>query len=216
MNLYYFLFAIRKLRIVMLRYLSYQSRIKIMLKPQDIVILLKILSTMILPKKSLDEAISQNKLAALLCMSASEVNTGIKRLVLSGLLAPVVTDDSKNKVVFLPNKLACEECLISGVKYFFPVQLGAYTRGIATSYAAPILEKYFILGNDPIPVWPYESGDKRGLALEPLYSSVPKSLSQFPDQLFYEMLALIDAIRSGRVREKNLAMKLLKEKLHGE
>lgn len=52
-----------------------------------------------------------------------------------GLLAPVLTDDPKNKIIFLPGKSACEECLISGVKYFFPVELGSYTRGIATSYS---------------------------------------------------------------------------------
>jgi hypothetical protein len=187
-----------------------------MLKSQDIVILLKILSTMTLVKGSPEETLSQNRLAALLCMSASEVNAGIKRLVLSGLLSPVITDDPKNQIVFKPNKKACEECLISGVKYFFPVQLGAYTRGIATSYAAPILEKHLILGDDPIPVWPYGEGDRRGLALEPLYSSVPKSLVQFPDQLFYELLVLVDAIRSGRTRERNIAIKLLKGKLYGE
>lgn len=187
-----------------------------MLKPQDIVILLKILSTMTLSKDNSDEVLSQNRLAVLLCMSASEVNAGIKRLVLSGLLSPVVTNDSKNKIIFKPNKKACEECLISGVKYFFSVRLGSYTRGIATSYAAPILEEHLVLGDDPIPVWPYGDGDRRGLALEPLYSSVPKSLAQFPDQLFYELLVLVDAIRSGRARERNIAIQLLKEKLYGE
>jgi len=187
-----------------------------MLKPQDIVILLKILSMMVLNKNNQEEHLSQNKLATLLCMSVSEINAGIKRLVQSGLLAPVLTDDPKNKIIFLPNKSACEECLISGVKYFFPVELGSYTRGIATSYAAPILEKQFILGDDPIPIWPYGEGDKRGLALEPLYSSVPKSLAQFPDQTFYELLVLVDAIRSGRARERNIATTLLKEIIHGK
>lgn len=186
-----------------------------MLKPQDIVILLKILSIKILSQDNY-EMLPQNRLAALLCMSASEVNAGIKRLIFSGLLSPVISNDRTKKIVYMPNKKACEECLISGVKYFFPVQLGAYSRGIATSYAAPILEEHLILGDDPIPVWPYGDGDKRGLALEPLYSSVPKSLAQFPDQLFYELLVLVDAIRSGRARERNIAIQLLKEKLYGE
>lgn len=186
-----------------------------MLKPQDIVILLKILSTKILSQDNY-EMLPQNRLAALLCMSASEINAGIKRLILSGLLSPVISNDRTKKIVYIPNKKACEECLISGVKYFFPVQLGAYSRGIATSYAAPILEEHLILGDDPIPVWPYGDGDKRGLALEPLYSSVPKSLAEFPDQLFYELLVLVDAIRSGRARERNIAIQLLKEKLYGE
>lgn len=181
-----------------------------MLKSQDIVILLKILS-----KGLSDDSLSQNKLSTLLCISASEVNAGIKRLVLSGLLAPVLKENSK-KIIFLPIKATCEECLISGVKYFFPVKLGAYTRGIATSYAAPIFEKHILIGNDPIPVWPYGDGNQRGLALEPLYSSVPKSLTEFPDQLFYELLVLVDAIRTGRTRERNIAIKLLKERIHYE
>lgn len=101
-------------------------------------------------------------------------------------------------------------------KVFFPVKLGAYTRGFATRYTAPILEEHFILGDDPIPVWPYGEGDKRGLALEPLYSSVPKSLAQFPDPLFYELLVLVDAIRSGEAREIKIATQFLKKKLYGK
>lgn len=184
-----------------------------MLKPQDIVILLKILSTMTLSKGHSLEELTQNELARILCMSPSEVNAGIKRLALSGLLGPV---QRFNRVIFLPIKVAVDECLISGVKYFLPVQLGAYTRGIVTSYAAPIFEKLIVLGDDPVPVWPYGEGNQRGLALEPLYRSVPQSIAKHPDPLFYEMLVLIDAIRTGRARERSIAIKLLKEKIHGE
>jgi len=99
-------------------------------------------------------------------------------------------------------------------KYFFPVQLGTYTRGIATSYAAPIFEKDLLIGDDPIPVWPHGEGDRRGVALEPLYRSVPNSVVQYPDPLFYKLLVLIDAIRSGRARERNIAIKLLREIIH--
>lgn len=184
-----------------------------MLKPQDIVILLKILSIMTISKGHSLEELTQNELARLLCMSPSEINAGIKRLALSGLLGPV---QRSHRLIFLPIKSAVEECLIAGVKYFFPAQLGAYTRGIATSYAAPIFEKLIVLGNDPIPVWPHGEGDQRGLALAPLYRSVPQSIIKYPDQLFYEMLVLIDAIRTGRARERNIAIQLLKDKIHGE
>lgn len=176
-----------------------------MLKPQDIVILLKILST-----KNLEQP-PQKDLATYLCMSASEIHAGIKRLELSGLLGPALRDQSR--IVRTVIKSACEECLISGVKYFFPVQLGAYTRGIATSYAAPLFEKHIMLGDDPIPVWPYAEGEHRGLALEPLYRSVPQAIAKHPDQPFYELLVLIDAIRAGRVRERNIAIKLLRERI---
>lgn len=189
-----------------------------MLKAQDIVILLKILSMMALPKHEREGLLSQNKLAVYLCMSASEVNAGIGRLVQAGLLGEIYKENalakSTKKRAILPIKAACKECLISGVKYFFPAQLGAYTRGIATSYAAPIFKKQIMIGEDPIPVWPYAEGEQRGLALEPLYRSVPLSVAKYPDQLFYELLTLIDTIRAGRVRERNIAVKLLQERLN--
>jgi len=184
-----------------------------MLKPQDIVILLKILSIMTLSKGHSLEELTQSELARLLCMSQSEVNAGIKRLAGSGLLGPV---QRSNRLIYVPIKAAVEECLISAVKYFIPALPGAYTRGIVTGYAAPIFEKHIVLGNDPVPVWPWGEGHQRGMALEPLYSSVPQSITKHPDPLFYEMLVLIDAIRIGRARERNIAIKLLKEKIHGE
>lgn len=57
-----------------------------MLKPQDIVILLKIISAQ---AKDMINPLPQKDLATYLCMSASEVSEGTKRLLLSGLLAPV-------------------------------------------------------------------------------------------------------------------------------
>lgn len=194
-----------------------------MLKSQDIVLLVKLISIMNTAfyekNPAAPQGWSQGKLALHLCISVSEINAGLQRLVLAGLLSVISSDDAEHKTknkVFIPIKAACEECLIFGVKYFFPVRLGAYTRGIATSYAAPILESQFILGDNPIPVWPCLEGDKLGLALEPLYSSVPNALNQYPDPEFYALLACIDAIRSGRARERQLAITLLKEKLRHE
>jgi hypothetical protein len=188
------------------------------LKPQDIVILLKILAKMTLPKNASLAVLSQNKLAMWLCLSPSEVNAGIKRLIASGLLGELY-DSAGNELrstkgkIFLPIKTACEECLISGVKYFFPAELGSYTRGIPTSYAASIFKQHIRIGQDPIPIWSYAQGEHKGLALEPLYSSVPRSVHEHPDPLFYDLLTLIDAIRSGRARERNIGIKLLKERL---
>lgn len=191
-----------------------------MLKPQDVVLLLKLLSQ---TKKDRDDAWSQNQLALHLCISASEINAAIKRLCQSGLLLrmPLKIVALRKKLanaltpsLYLPVVSACEDFLISGVRYTFPVQLGEYTRGIATSYAAPIFTNRITLGQDPIPVWPYAEGDQRGLALAPLYPSVPKSIVLYPDQLFYDLLALIDAIRQGQTRERNIAIKLLRERIN--
>jgi hypothetical protein len=51
-------------------------------------------------------------------------------------------------------------------------------------------------------VWPFPEGEHRGVTLEPLYKSAPAALR---DPFLYELLALIDALREGRVRERKLA-----------
>ncbi len=171
-----------------------------MLKSQDCLILMKLLAHP-------GEEWPQRQLAKSLCISLSEVNAGIRRLVEAGLLR-------KNKEgVLYPNIDAAEEFLISGVKFFFSAKLGEYTRGVPTSIAAPIFHNKIALGNDPIPVWPDVIGEKRGVALTPLHPLVSKSIREHPDQLFYEMLVLVDAIRSGRARERQVASALLKERL---
>jgi len=171
-----------------------------MLKSHDCLILIKLLAHP-------GEDWPQRQLARSLCISLSEVNAGIKRLVDAGLLR-------KNKEGLLfPNIDAAEEFLISGIKFFFSAKLGEYTRGVPTSIAAPIFHDKIALGSDPIPVWPDAVGEKRGVALLPLHPLVPKSIREHPDPLFYEMLVLVDAIRSGRARERQVASSILKERL---
>jgi hypothetical protein len=171
-----------------------------MLKPQDCVVLIKILAN---PNIEW----SQRQLSRVLSISLAEINGGIKRLNEAGLLRK--NEDG----AFSPNINAAEEFLISSIKFLFPAKLGEYTRGMPTSIAAPIFHEKIAIGNDPIPVWPDAFGEKKGVALEPLYHTIPKALHENPDQSFYEFLVLIDAIRSGRPRERNLAIALLKEKL---
>lgn len=166
-----------------------------MLKPQDIVIVLKILVKQ-------DKPWSQGGLAVELGMSASEVNGGIKRALLSGLLL------KSGKKVY-PNKKALEEFLIHGLKYAFPVERGEPTRGIAAAYAAPVFKGKFVIGEDLQPVWPDAEGDVKGFELKPLYKSVPVAVKN--DPILYEYVAIVDALRSGRVREVLAAKKMLKE-----
>lgn len=171
-----------------------------MLKSQDCIILVKLLTN---PGMTW----TQRELAKLLCISLSEVNGGIKRLSEAGLLRK-----NKHGMLF-PNINVSEEFLVNAVKFFFPGKLGEYTRGIPTSIAAPVFHGKISTGNDPLPVWPDAIGETKGVALLPIHSSIPKSLRENPDNTFYEILALIDAIRSGRARERNMAITLLKKRL---
>ncbi len=176
------------------------------IKSQDIVVLAKLLT-----QKGTSS--SQNSIASELCLSPSQVNSAYKRLVLAGLLTPYVPPDKPQPIL-----QACVEFFIHALKYVFPAKLGELARGIPTSYAGPSLKDQIITGHDPIPVWPYGEGEERGVALKPLYPSVPESVIKYPDPLFYDLLTLIDAIRSGRAREKQIAAQklsaLLKSKIN--
>lgn len=166
-----------------------------MLKPIDLLVGLKILYN---PGRG------QLDLASKLCISSSQVNSAIKILLTSNLL--VLRD---NRAYPILN--AFEEFILFGLKYCYPIKVGEPTIGIPTAYAASPLAKKITLSSDHIPVWPYINGNAKGLALEPLHKNVPKALIEFPDPGLFTCLVLIDALRIGRAREKNLAIKLLRQ-----
>ncbi len=203
-----------------------------MIKPQDCMLLLKIV---VHANEGSLERMSQNELAARLCYSSSEVHAGCKRLQAAGLLREkpayeagvwthnyqpgvekachpmmkTVNENSAPRFKYVPILNAVEEFLVHGVKYVFPAVLGEYTRGIPTAIAAPVFKGKIMLGGEPIPVWPYAEGQVSGQALEPLYSSIPVSISKYPDQKFYDLLAVVDTLRQGGARERNLAIQML-------
>jgi hypothetical protein len=80
-----------------------------------------------------------------------------------------------------------------------------------TAYAAPPLRDQIAGGGDLPPVWPDPDGDVRGATLEPLHKAVPKAARK--DPALHELLALIDALRDGRARERQLAEKELSARL---
>ncbi len=172
------------------------------IKPQDIVVLVKLIAY---PD---GKNWSQNSIAVELCLSPSQINSALKRLVACRLITPYHPPSKPQPII-----QACEEFFIHALKYILPSKLGEMTRGVCTSYAAPSFKGEISLGSDPIPVWPYAEGQERGVSLMPLYSSVPKSISKYPDPVFYDLLTLLDAIRSGRAREKQIAIKKLSEML---
>lgn len=172
--------------------------IKMMLKPQDIVIVLKLCGYVPNTRPS------YGAIAAELKMSQSEIHSAVQRLKNSRLLHGSEMNEK-------PNVSALEEFLIHGVKYAFPAERGGLTRGMPTSYAAEPLCQLIKAGSEPVPVWADPGGTMRGIALAPLYKTVPEAAKS--DSLLYRRLALIDAIRDGRARERNLAEKELKNSL---
>jgi hypothetical protein len=98
-------------------------------------------------------------------------------------------------------------------KYAFPAEQGELTRGVATSFGAPPIKEVIATTNDPIPVWPYAEGPPRGVSLAPLYRTAPQAALR--DDRFYRLLVIADALRDGRLREREIALEELRRQLRG-
>lgn len=168
------------------------------LKPQDVVILLKLVALG-------HEPWTYQRLSVELFISQSEAHAGVRRAVAAQLMSDVSTGGGR------PVLRALAEFLIHGVRYAYPPTRGELTRGMPTGYAAPPLNATIVQPSEPPPVWPYAEGSARGYLFEPLYPSVPRAAARDPK--LYELLALVDAIRDGRARERELARKELEKRL---
>ena len=153
---------------------------------------------------------SYSTLAEDLFISMSETHAGIKRAKNARLVDTRGVKSRKPSGV-IPRKTAFEEFLVHGVKYAFPPDRGEITRGMPTGYAASFFADRISLSEELAPVWPEPTGTVRGYSFSPLYVSVPKAASR--DQRLYELLALLDAIRDGRARERDMAVKDIKSRL---
>jgi DNA-binding Lrp family transcriptional regulator len=162
-------------------------------KSLDIVVLLKLL---LVRTKRPYAQLSQE-----LGISASEIHAAVRRGIEAGLIDP----ESR-----LPLRKPLQDYLLHGVRYAFPAKPGPVGRGTPTAYAAPPLSQK-ISSDDLPPVWPDPHGTVRGFAVEPLYSSVVNAVKS--DSPLYELLALVDALRIGRARERNLAEEELKQRI---
>lgn len=171
------------------------------LKPQDILVLLKLVAKVKKPW-------SYNRLAVNLGMSSAETHAAVQRALGAQLAVP----EGKGA---RPNARNLEEFLLHGIRYVFVPHRGELTRGMPTAHSAPPLAQSLVTSDDIPVVWPDAEGPVRGEAFSPLYRSVPEAARK--DQGLYELLALVDAIRGGRARERQLAEKRLMKRLrrHG-
>ncbi|MFO0694255.1 MAG: hypothetical protein U0230_11910 [Polyangiales bacterium] len=166
-----------------------------MLKPQDVVVALKVATLA-------GEPWTYAGLAASLGMSASGVHESAQRAIESGLLTP----DARR-----PVRAALLEFLVHGARYAFPARRGAMARGLPTGTSAPPLADRLV-SRDAIPlVWPDRTGTVRGESLEPMYPGAPKAASRDPK--LYALLAVTDALRAGSARERDVAASALRELL---
>lgn len=169
------------------------------MKSLDVVVLCKIFS---LQKAGSKWTYAQ--LSAGACLSVGEAHASVKRLKLSGLY-----DDLTKGVI----ASAMEEFLIHGVKYAFPAERGSRGRGVSTSHSAPVFEGEILQSDEDAYVWPYAYGKAKGISVSPLSDGAPKAA--LGDRLLYDILALVDALRIGRARERNIAKEKIKSIIIG-
>lgn len=164
------------------------------LKPQDLVVALKLCVS-----KSIGTYAS---LGNSLGISASEAHAAVRRLTEAGLADP----DSKS----IHRTQLCN-FITNGVPYAFPAKTKEITRGIPTAWAAPVMKDLISQSDGLTPVWPDPHGNTKGVAVKPLYPSVV--MAALLDPALYDLLALVDALRIGRARERHIADKELNSRL---
>jgi len=164
-------------------------------KGQDILVMLKL-------SGRTAEDWTYLELAHELGMSASEVHAAVKRCEEAGLYNPSMRR---------PKREALREFLVHGLRYVFPARPGALVQGLPTSYAAPPLNQKLRFDAREAPVMPFPQGPARGPEIAPLYRSAPFAASS--DDQLYQLLALVDALRTGKARERKLAVEALTSQL---
>lgn len=166
---------------------------RVMMKPQDILVLLKLAAHPGAPW-------TYNRLAESVGLSASETHASAQRLVLSGL--------ARGAPMPVPVRAAVHEFLAHGLRYVFPAEYTRVTRGVPTAASAPSIAGALELVTPELPVvWPLSTGAVRGQGLVPVHPSMPTAALRDPE--LHELLALADLLRIGSARERSLAIKAL-------
>lgn len=161
------------------------------LRPQDLVVALGL----VLSPGQRFEALADS-----VGLSLSAAHRAVGRLRRAGLLLPDARRVHRSRLV---------EFLIHGVRYAFPAVRGPEVPGIPTAWSAPVLEG--ALPSGPPVVWPHASGRVRGESIIPLSDTAPEAARHNPQ--LYRLLALVDALRLGQAREKQVAGLILKQDL---
>lgn len=201
-----------------------------LLKPQDFLVALKLVALG-------DEHWTYARLAHDLGLSASESHAAVQRGLTAGLLmdariarayamprrASVIvarepglndklardlppTSRTNLDSAAIVNRHNLAEFTLHGAKYSFPPVRLPPGPGVPTSHAAPAFAGVFAQGSDAL-VWPDAGGSVRGEGLVPLHPCVPGAALR--DAALYELLALFDALRAGRARERGMAVQRL-------
>lgn len=168
------------------------------LKPQDLLVLLKVAAHP--PQRWTYAALGEA-----LAMSASEVHACVRRAVACGLAVAPARGE------WLPVRPSLLEFVLHGVRYIWPATPGPVKRGVPTAFGAEPLAGMVTAVPGEAPVWAYPAGTAKGPTLSPLYRTAPQAA--LADPALHRMLALLDALRTGRARERAMAAQLMEAEL---
>jgi len=143
-------------------------------------------------------------LAKQLRLSPFEAHAAVQRLMAARLVVDMGGE-------LRPVMAAVRNFVLHGAPYCYPPVRGEITIGFPTAYAVQPLKDMVLFADEMPPVWPHPDGTTRGTALLPLYEKLPLVANE--DPALYELLALFDALRVGQARERELASRLLEERL---
>ena len=133
-------------------------------------------------------------------ISKSSVANSQRRLVALGLFRA-----GENGL--RPNKIAFRDFLENGLRWVAPASVGDFELGLPTAHSADVLSKN-LMGDEDHVVIPLPHGPVRGRAVSPLHPLAPQAAAR--DAHLHRLLAVVDAFRIGRARDKQAASKELR------
>jgi DNA-binding Lrp family transcriptional regulator len=133
-------------------------------------------------------------------ISRSVVSKSLRRLEAEGLLQ---RDGSNRRV----NRLALKDFIAHGVRWVAPARVGEFELGLPTAHAGPSLAGK-LRGDDEPVVMPLAHGPVRGRAVSPIHPKAPAAANRDPK--LYRLLAIVDAFRIGRARDREVAAEELR------
>jgi len=143
---------------------------------------------------------SNAALGETLGLSKSQVYYSVKRCIQVGLIG---------EKTLAPKVDPMMEYIEHAIKFIHPPEWLGEARGMPTAHSVEPLSKK--VNSPKVVVWPDENGNGEGLALKPLHQNVP--LASRLDRQLYEFMSLVEAFRSGKAREKQMALSEIKARV---
>ena len=162
------------------------------IKPQDVVILGKLISEKVWP--------SQKEIGESLKISQAEISHALKTLDHVGLI---------NLTTKTINKLAVTEFITHALKFLYRIEKKGTGRGILIGPSSSTF-KGKVQSDEYNYIWPDPSGDSKGIVITPLITELSSSVME--NEIMYKFLNIVEIFRGlGGVRHVQEAQKILKD-----